>query len=238
MKRLLLLPAALLGIGLAAFQYVPVPFTKTASAGPLVQSKSTGNAFASTLAYTSTVTSGNILYAAIRDGGSSGDTITFTDSQSNTWTTSAQAYLPSDGDTVAIGCATAGSTAADTVTFKVNGSASSVAGAIMEVHSANATCTLDATAVSNNQSATSCNSNNVTTLTANDFLVGMCGLATGTTTIAAGTNWSNGITAGNSSTNQSLLMETQVAVTTGNYAATSGTFTSTENTAIVAPFKQ
>ena len=70
-----------------------------------VQSKTTGiSSASSTVAFSVNVTVGDALYAVMFDGNGSGDTLTFTDSQGNSWTTSAIASLSTDGDTIAVEC--------------------------------------------------------------------------------------------------------------------------------------
>jgi hypothetical protein len=201
-----------------------------------VQNTSTGlSSDASTLAFTSNVTSGNALYAVVFDGGGPGQTLSFTDSQNNTWTTIKSASLATDGDTIGIGCAIAGSSGADTVTFKVNGSTQAVAASVYEV--SNATCTPDATPVSSDTTAqTACNSGSLTTATANDLLLGFCGLQHNQT-LSAGSGWSYGSNAGTGGSPDSLG-EIQIATTTGAYTATSATYsTSAEQATIEVAFK-
>src|ERR1700761_9743804 len=80
-----------------------------------VQSNSTGSASASsTLAFSSNVTAGHALYAAFFDGSGSGHTLTFSDSQGNSWTTIKSANLATDGDTIAVGCAIANTSGPET----------------------------------------------------------------------------------------------------------------------------
>jgi hypothetical protein len=189
----------------------------------------------STLAYSSNVTVGHALYATIYDGDGS-LALTFTDSQGNSWTTVKTAILASDGDSMAVGCAIAGSSGSDTVTFKENGSAQAVLGTIYEV--ANATCTTDATPVSSNTSGqTACNSGALTTSTSNDLLFGLCGLSSSQTALNAGSGWTNGETF--SSVNGiDGISELRVASTAGSYTATSATYSiSAEQTTIEVAFK-
>ncbi|HUN85120.1 MAG TPA: Ig-like domain repeat protein [Terracidiphilus sp.] len=189
-----------------------------------VQSRSTpSGSGASTLAYSSNVTAGNALYAVVFWGSGTGAALSFTDSQSNTWTLSKSASLMTDGDTIGIGCTVAGSSGSDSVTFLVNGTATSIFGAIYEVK--NATCTQDVAAVSSDTTGqTTCSSGALTTSTANDLLVGMCGLQNPQSSFSAGSGWSN------TQTFSSLngidgLGELRVATSPGSYTATTGSYT-------------
>jgi hypothetical protein len=182
-----------------------------------VQSQAT-NGGASTLAFASNVTAGDALYVIYYWGASR----TFADSQSNTWTTSKTGALVDDGDTIGVGCAIAGSSGPDTVTFLANGAPASVLGVIYEVK--NATCAQDVAAVTTDTLAqASCNSGALTTATANDLLVGMCGLATPQPSFSAGSGWSDGTTF---SSNNGIdgVAELQVATLPGSYTMTSGTY--------------
>lgn len=202
-----------------------------------VQSATTGtSSTSSTLAFPSNVTAGDALYAVIYDGSSSTDTLTFTDSQANSWTTTKSASLTTDGDTIAVGCAIAGASGSDRVTFKVNGSTAANFGSVFEV--ANATCTPDVTPISSDTSAqTACNSGSLTTVTANDLLVGFCGLQNQQTSLSPGSGWSSGSTSGTGGEIYALG-EIRVATTTGAYSATSSTYgQSSEQGTIEVAFK-
>jgi IPT/TIG domain len=187
---------------------------------------------ASTLAYNSNVTAGHALYAAFFDYMAANQTLTFSDSQGNTWTTVASANMSHDGDTIAIGCTVANSSTADTVSFYVNGSPYSSPRGMVIYEVGGTTCTPDVAPVSSNTtSATSCTSGALTTSTANDFLFGFCtSLAANTPTVGSG--WSNGIGTAY------VIGETQVAANTGAYTATSaGWATATEQATILVAFK-
>ena len=188
-----------------------------------VQSQNTpAGSGASSLAYSSNVTAGDALYAVVFWGGGSGATPSFTDSQSNAWTLSKSGSLTTDGDTIGIGCAVAGSSGPNSVTFLINGTATAVFGAIYEVK--NATCTQDVAAtLSDTTDQTTCNSGTLTTSTVNDLLVGMCGLQNPQDALSAGSGWSYAQTF--SSVNGiDGLGELQVATSPGGYTATSGTY--------------
>jgi hypothetical protein len=208
------------------------------SVGPtpiLVQSNTTGTASDTGLGYSSPVTAGHALIATFYSGNGPNQSLTFTDSQGNAWTILKSASLETDGDTVAIGCAIAGSTGADTVSF--NGLGGADRGTIYEY--SNATCTQDVTAVSSNTTGvTSCNSGPLTTATANDLLVAACGDdGNQTTAEAAGSGWSNGLNAANAGS-YFLMSETRVATTPGSYTATSAAFTTAmEQASIIVALK-
>lgn len=188
------------------------------------QTTPTGNGV-STVSYSANVTAGDALYAISYDGSASGAVLTFSDSQSNVWTTSRSGSLNTDGDTIAIGCAIAKTTGSDTVTFLANGNPASVLGVVYEVK--NSTCVEDVPAVSSDTgSQTSCNSGSLTTTTANDLLVGMCGLANEQTSLSAGSGWSSGETFGDTQ-GISGLAELEIAATPGSYAATSAAYSNT-----------
>jgi hypothetical protein len=190
-----------------------------------VQGNNTGSTSEfSTLAYASNVTAGHALYAAFFDGSGSGHTLTFSDSQGNSWTTIKSASLTSDGDSIAVGCAIAGASASDTVTFIVNGTASTVIGSVYEV--SNSTCTTDATPISSDTTAqTVCSSGSLTTTTANDLLFGFCGLSHNQSSLTAGSGWVDGLASGSSGLVYGLG-ELKIASTAGSYTATSATFPS------------
>lgn len=200
----------------------------------IVQSKSTGTSGSGgTVAFTSPVTVGNVLLAAIY-GGSAGSTLTFTDSLGNTATVLASAGLAGDDDAVAIICAPITTGGTDTLTFKVNGSSGLVIATAYEA--TNATCTQDVTAVhTNTNSVTSCNSGPLTTSTANDLLIGACGSPGTAAGIPAGSGWT-GITGGNTGASL-LLSEYQIGTTPGTFTATSGTFVSEEQASILVALK-
>lgn len=223
MKRTLVLLAVLIGCISATAQNTP----------SLVQSNLTGSSGASsTLSFSSNVTAGHALYAMMYDGYAPGDTLTFTDSLGNSWTTVKSASLATDGDTIAIGCAIAGTSGADTLTFKVNGAATTVWGSVYEV--ANSTCTTDVTPVSSDlTSQTACSSGALTTATANDFLVGFCGTQHLESTLTAGSGWIDG-----TSSAELALGEIEIAGSAGSYTATSSTYPNNgEEATIEAAFK-
>jgi hypothetical protein len=206
------------------------------TAPTIVQSKSTGSSgVVTTLTMTTPVTVGNILVAAMQVG-AAGTTISFSDSFGNTPTTLASANLAADNDALAIVCAPITTGGADTLTFLGNGSISSGFAIVYEVH--NAICTQDVTAVhSNTLASTSCNSGPMTTSTANDLLVGVCGVdGTGTTSSPAGVGWSGGLNGGN--TGHPLLMsEYQIGTSPGSFTATSGTVASEEQATLLVAIK-
>lgn len=203
----------------------------------VVQGQSTGSAgSAGTLTLTNTVTAGNILVAVLYGGSNATSTLTFTDSFSDTGSMIASSGLATDDDTIAIACSPIAATGADTLVFQVNGTNSPVLAIVYEV--ANATCTQDVTAVhTNTLAATSCNSGPMTTTTANDFLVGVCGLdGTQTAAIAAGSGWSGGLNAGNTGHPLSLG-EYQIGTSPGSFTATSGTISSEEQGTLLVALK-
>jgi hypothetical protein len=198
-----------------------------ASAGitpALVQSKSSGTSNASTLAFTSSVTAGHAIIVGFYTGSGLGQTIVFTDSQSNTFTTLKSAGLSTDEDTIAIGCAIAGSTGSDTISFSVSGSLTF--GREVAYEYSGTTCTQDVTAVNlNTQAAASCNSGALTTTTANDLLVAICADdGSQATPMTAGSGWSNAQSAANAGF-YFIMSETQLATTPGSYTGTSGALT-------------
>jgi RHS repeat-associated protein len=190
----------------------------------------------SSLTYSANVTAGNALYAVMDYTGGSEATLTFSDSQGNSWATVKSGSLTTAGDTVAVGCATVGTSGADTVSFLVNGSHTNVYGVIYEV--SNSTCIQDVSAVFSDTTAqTVCNSGQLTTGTSKDLLVGMCGLQKAQSSLTAGTGWSNAQTF-SSSSGILGLSELQVAATPGIYTATSGTYsTAGEQGAIEIAFR-
>jgi len=200
-----------------------------------VQSNSTGETVeASTLAYTSNVSAGDALYCFMFDGSGPNHSNGCADSQGNTWNTVASVSLGTDGDTVTLACAIAGTSGPNTVTFKVQGATTAVIGGIYQVH--NATCTLDGSPVqSNTLGASACNSGSLTTSRANDLLVGVCGA--GASTMTSGNGWSDGLAIGVDDYTITLG-ELQVASTIGSYTATSSTFsnTNTEQATLEAAF--
>jgi hypothetical protein len=200
-----------------------------------VQSQSTGTSSATSVAFSSSVTAGHAIIATFYSGNGANSTLSFTDSQGNTFAILKSASLETDGDTLAIGCAIAGSTGADTVSFGGPGGADR--GTIYEY--SNTTCTQDVTAVgSNTTGATTCNSGALTTATANDLLVAICGDdGSQTTAEAAGSGWSNVLNAANAGA-YFLMSETRVATTTGSYTGTSAALTTAmEQTSIIVALK-
>jgi hypothetical protein len=203
-----------------------------------VQGNTTGTAGTSTtIAYSSNVTKGDGLYIVAYDGHESGDTITFTDSQGNSWTTTASANLSTDGDTVAVGCAVAGSTGANTVTFKVNGTTTATRGSIYEF--AGAGCTTDGSPVSlNTTPVNSCSSGSLTTTLNNDLLIGFCGTAGPTDSVfGGGVGWSQ-VSGSGIEDSYDAMGETQIASSIGSYTATSASFPpGNEQTTIEVAYK-
>jgi hypothetical protein len=203
----------------------------------VVQSQSTGSSAAvSGIVLTNPVTPGNVLVVVMNWGPASA-TLTFTDTFANTPTTLASATLATDDDVETIACAPiTASGGIDTVSFQVNGSSGNVFAVVYEV--ANATCTQDVTAVhANTTSATACNSGSMTTSTANDFLIGVCGLdGTQTAAITAGSGWSGGLNAG--TTGHAVVMsEYRTGTSPGSFTATSGTITSEEQATLLVALK-
>jgi hypothetical protein len=204
----------------------------------VVQSQSTGGV-ATFLSPTNPLTSGNVLVAAIY-AGSPGDTLSFTDTLGNTATMIASGGLATDGDGIGIACAPIVNGGADTMTFTINGSAASDNAMAVIYEVANATCTQDVTAVSHNAGAsTSCSSGPMTTTTANDFLVGVCGLdGTNTATITAGSGWSGGLNAALSDPTRPVVMsEYRIGTSPGSFTATSGTIPSEEQATLLVALK-
>jgi hypothetical protein len=199
-----------------------------------VQGKSSGTANALTVAFSSSVTAGNAIVVGVYSGNGGGQSITFTDSQGNAFTTAASVSLATDDDTIAVGCAIAGSTGSDTITFHTAGGASR--GTAYEF--SGVTCTQDVTAKSSNTTgATSCNSGSMTTSTANDLLIGFCGTdGTQTTAIAGGSGWSNVLNASNGGS-VFLMSESRTATTPGPFTATSGTISVQEQAAVLVAYK-
>lgn len=217
-------------------------FPKGGGAAPtVIQSLSTGTTAATSgLILSSPVTIGNILIVVMYSGPAS-ITLTFTDTFLNTPTALASTTLSTDDDKLTIGCAPITATGgADTVSFFVNGVSANITATIYEVHNSTGACTQDVTAVhSNTLSATSCNSGPMTTTTANDLLIGACGLD-GTITsgsIAAGTGWSGGLNAGVTAHPAQLMSEYRAGTTAGSYTATSGTIASEEQATLLVALK-
>jgi hypothetical protein len=215
-------------------------FSQSSAGGvpSVVQSQSTGSGGGeSSLSPTSSITVGNVLVAAIY-GGAPGDTLSFADDLGNTATALASAGLATDADGIGIACAPITNGGADTLHFTVNGTLTAVNAVAYEV--SNATCTQDVTAVSHNSLAsTSCNSTAMTTTTANDFLVAVCGNdATNTATITAGSGWSGGLNAALSGPTRPVVMsEYRIGTSPGSFTATSGTFTSEEQATLLVALK-
>jgi hypothetical protein len=222
--------AALMSCGCAAIYAQSTP--------SVIQSNVTGTSnWSNTLSFSANVTTGHALYATMYDAGGAGDSLTFTDTQGNIWTTVKTESVATDLDTVAIGCAIAGASAVDTVTFQVNGSAGPYTlGSVYEV--ANATCTPDVTpAASDALAQTACNSGPLTTTTANDLLVGLCGLAGSSAPASAGSGWSYAYSLGAWGNNLGLS-ELRIGSTPGAYTATSATYSpSGEQATIEVAFK-
>ncbi len=202
------------------------PFAVPPAAAPsIVQSKSTGS-LATFLDPDSSLTVGNVLIA-VAQAGSPGDTFSFTDTLGNTASMIASGGLATDGDGMEVACAPITNGGTDTLTFTVNGSTSSVLAVVYEAHTTHGTCTLDVAAVSHNTTgSTSCNSGPMTTTTANDLLIAVCGNdATNTATITAGSGWSGGLNAQlNSPTRPALMSEYRIGTSPGSFTATSGAF--------------
>lgn len=202
----------------------------------IVQSQSTGSSGSTAgMVLTNAVTIGNIL-VAVMYGGSAGSTLTFNDSFTDVATMLASTSLATDDDTVAVACTPLSQSGAVTLSFLINGTGASVLATVYEV--SNATCTQDVTAVhTNTLSATSCNSGAMTTTTANDLLIGACGLdGTSTTTVAAGSGWSGGLNAGNTG-HPLLLGEYRIGTSPGSFTATSGTIPSQEQATLLVALK-
>ncbi len=213
-------------------------FANAQNTPAFVQDNTTGSSSASTtLSFSTNVTNGNALYAAVFDGNGVGDILTFTDSQGNSWSTVKAANLATDGDTIAVGCAIAGSSGADTVTFAINGSTAALVGSVYEV--SNATCTPDVNPISLDTTAqTACNSWSLTTATVNDLLFGVCGISHNQPSLSAGTGWSDGSSAGSGALVYGLG-ELQIGSSPGSYTATSAAIPNgtTEQTTIEIAFK-
>ena len=184
------------------------------------------------LAYTSNVTAGNALYAYIWDGSGAGNTEAFTDSQGNMWSVVKTQSLATDGDTTAMACAIAGSSAADTVHFTLAGSGTVASGNLTIWEVSNSTCTTNGSN-SANTTGTTCSSGSITTTVANDFLLGGCGTASGNAGFTVGGGWSHltTTTSGNFAASQM-----QVGTSTGMYTSTM-TMTNLEYASMIVAFK-
>lgn len=234
----------LLLIFLAMFQYTPAgPVFQTSGGGgggpTVVQSQPTNNS--STVTYSTPITVGNILVLGFYAGANT-DTLTATDTLGNTFVTLSPTPfgLGTDADGLAIVCAPITTGGSDTVQFKVNGSGTNAWSVAYEVHTTHGTCTTDvASAHSNTLASTSCNSGAMTTTTANDFLVSVCGLdGTNTSTITAGSGWSGGLNANLTGPTRPIVMsQYQVGTTPGSYTATSGTIPSEEQATVLVAIK-
>jgi hypothetical protein len=218
-------------------------FSQSAGGGApsIVQSQSTGTtAGQTTLSLTTPVTAGNILVAVIYGGTTATSTLSFTDSFSNTPTTLASTGLTTDLDTVAVVCAPITTGGTDTLSFLDSGAGANVQAVVYEVHTTHGTCTQDVTAVhSNTAGATACSSGPMTTTTANDLLIGVCGLD-GTITsgsVAAGSGWSGGLNAGTTPHPALMMSEYRIATSPGSFTATSGTIPSEEQATLLVALK-
>lgn len=229
---------ALLLSGLFVFSQFTVPFRTAGAPGgvpTVVQSTTTGSSgSATTVTMPGTVAAGNILVAAIYQG--IGTTLSFTDTQGSIAAALGSVNLATDGDTLTIVCAPITSSGADTLAFQVNGATGPALAVVYEVNGA--ICTQDVTAVhTNTTSVTACSSGAMTTSTANDFLIGNCGMdGTSTATVAAGSGWSGGLNAGNAG-HPLLMSEYRVGTTPGSFTATSGTIPSQEQGTILVALK-
>jgi hypothetical protein len=189
---------------------------------------STGNV----VAFSSNVTAGHALYAMVFDGNGSGDTLAFSDSQGNSWATTASANVATGFTTLAIGCAIAGSSGSDTVSISVNGSAAVVG--IVAYEFSNATCTPDVTPVSSDRtSQTACSSGPLTTTAANDLLIGFCGVPNFEPSFSAGNGWSDTTQITYQTYGALAIGEAQIASSAGAYTATSQTFASSNDEATI-----
>jgi len=205
-----------------------------------VQGNSADNV--ASVSFSSNVTAGNAIYIVGFDGSGSGHTLTFSDTQGNTFTTNKQVNLATDGDTVGAACAIAGSSGADTLSMKVNGSAHNGAFVIYEI--SGATCTVDQAGSNNSTGITSCDSGSITTAFSNDFLLGACGLSHNTQTFHLGAGWSNLFSSGTEAGGNNPVAAEVIAGTNtagASYDAqmslTSGTYSSWERGSLVLAYK-
>jgi hypothetical protein len=254
-----LLALILLCCGAAQAQYVQAGFNKgvTAPTGPtFVQGAAntvgTGVSGNTGIVFVSNVTSGNVINVILYDGNHSGDTIVFSDSEGNTYTTPATGSsgtavsLGIDSDTLVQACAKVGSTGADTVKWTINGSGATGSGHAVIYETTNRTsnaCTIDVTTTGVNQLAqTACTipaTGTVTTTLANDLIVVACGTAASQSAFTADGSYMHllqGI--GPSAGNYNVMGELQVATTAGNYSAAPTYPTSTEYGALLVAWER
>jgi len=183
-----------------------------------------GMAGSTGLAYSGSVTHGNALYVLLFDGNSAGDTLAFSDSEGNSWSTIATRNLNGDGDTMGIGCAlVSASTGADTVKWTINGSGAPTANNVSIYEVSNSTCTTDTTSVTDNNTggpgtSVPCSVGPITTVTTNDLLLTACG-GSHNGSWALGSGWSHLQSDNGASSAEELEM--QVGTTASGYTGTS-----------------
>lgn len=231
------------------------PKASAAAAPTFVQGKAnttaTGVAGNTGLAFTSNVTSGNYIYALLYDGNSNGDTIVFSDSQGNTWTTPStgaktEASLATDGDTIAMACAKAGSTGADTVKWTINGSGTTGSGHAIIYETSNRTsnaCTIDIAATPPNATGvTTCTTpatGTISTTVAEDFLLAGCGLSATQTAFTADDSYQNLLEAvGPSSGAYVFMAEWKAAAAASTYSAAPTYPSSSEYAGLLVAWKR
>jgi hypothetical protein len=168
----------------------------TVTVGYFVQA--TG-AKSSSASFPSNVTSGDALYAAAYCGVSPTCTIAFT-SPHETWTAPIYGVLSTAGNRIAVACAIASATQADSVSATGNGISSNI-GAIQIYEASGTTCNLDTTSSPSGGFVTTDSvqtspimSGNITTTTNADLMftfVANAGVVFGADTWAAGAGYSN-----------------------------------------------
>ena len=187
------------------------------------------------VAFSSNVTVGDYVYAALFDGNGVGDTLSFSDSQGNSWTNATTTNLNLDGDTMAVACAQVSSTGADTVNFSVGGN-SSLTGYLVVYEAQGASCTVDKIASLDNQTATTtCATPQITTTNAKDLLLTSCGQQhNGLYSSGAGGSHIQNVTSTAANNTVALEMQTSTATSTFKGKMTSAASSSEQLGIIVA----
>jgi len=181
-------PSAHLAICLVFCLLAFAASARGAATPAFVQANGAYNVAGSTgVAFTSNVTNGHVIYAALYDGNAASDTLAFTDTMGNTFKVLTSSGMASsgytvnaatDGDTLAIGCAAVtAATGADTVKFTIGGSGTAL-GALIVYEVSGSTCTLDTTSSPSGGFTTSdttftspVTSGSITTTTNNDLML-------------------------------------------------------------------
>jgi hypothetical protein len=189
--------------------------------------------------------SGDALYGILYNGGGAGLTLTFTDSQLNSWATTAPTgtgpnppnnSLNVDGDTTAIGCAIAGSAGADTITAKIPSGPFIARMVFYEI--SGATCTVDASNSSNVVAGSPSSSGPITTTFSNDFIISSTGIDTLGNAFTVGAGWTNLKEADATHANNPLAGEIKVGTNSpGSFTGTMTYTAGSEYASIIVAYK-